>query len=456
MIKLNDNNIFVGQIKQLLHTFPLPQCQVGSAYPQSNAHFITRDYIMRWDANLTPIKSSHYVFGNEYLNLTATLPIRNIIYDRETHRYLGKYLRFLRDYFNVNLMSMYNCCDNDINTNPLKFTSERTQEEISFTDGDDSCTVYKIPISVSPFTISSHSLNTTEICVYVDNAREEYQDLIADLARVTYIKRKASCIHYSPFATLIDPKLKTFALEHLDELCLLVKITEDLKTSLVVLEGTYSEKTNSLQKVFSYKPMLSTQSIEANTSLLALIEGSIEAARQNAAYVITDPDSRYAELLAADGEVLLAKGDIGTYIADAVDSGFNIQPQLLSYNNATSNGLLGDRLIEYLTGNVISPLSEHYDIKRLQLALDIVKYESPILNSDIKNLSKYKQLYKDVLPKHIISKDRYYGIWHDSDFQGLKAIVAAHNMHTEEYDVLGYLDKKVETVLKEIIDNVEL
>ncbi len=52
---------------------------------------------------------SQYRFGRSYPKLTYTHKPNNVFYDSETHRHLGKYLRCLRDMYDVNYMPFYNC-----------------------------------------------------------------------------------------------------------------------------------------------------------------------------------------------------------------------------------------------------------------------------------------------------------------------------------------------------------
>lgn len=51
----------------------------------------------------------NYVFGNKITNVTKNLRLDSLYYDTYTHTYLGKYLRFYRDYTGVDLMPLYNC-----------------------------------------------------------------------------------------------------------------------------------------------------------------------------------------------------------------------------------------------------------------------------------------------------------------------------------------------------------
>lgn len=56
-------------------------------------------------------------FGNYIPNLTQQFVSNVSYYDPATHRFLGEYLRCIRDIYGVDLMGMYNCFDYDMTTN---------------------------------------------------------------------------------------------------------------------------------------------------------------------------------------------------------------------------------------------------------------------------------------------------------------------------------------------------
>lgn len=452
MIKLNDSNIAVGQIKQILHTFNLPQCQIGSLYPKANNTFITKNHIMRWDENLNLIQCSKYVYGQEYINLTSKLPIRNMVYDIETHRYLGKYLRFIRDYNGVDLMSMYNCFDGELSAYSLSFNLDmgENKKEISFKNGDDGYVVYKVPISVSPFTLKINNSRSAELCIYVDSSETSSSKLVEDVAKHTYKKINTSnIINYLPFETIKDDILGSFITSNIKNLYMLIKIPHKIDTSIVVLEGKYLGNIRHAEKrkYFSYKPTIILKFEEADTSLYASIEKSIEEARKDNAYVINVNDDVNknlwtADIHAKDGELLLARPADKVTTGPLLYSGYSITSQLLSLENANKGYLLADRLLEYLVGNVISPLSEYYDIKRVQKSLDLIRISNHNYSDE---LTKIKSL----------NKNRHLGIWEESDFDDLR-MIAYKSGSLLNYDVLGYLDSDLELAIKGVLDNVQV
>ena len=139
MFKYNNTHIFTGYLKQFLSSINLPACKVytrefakylekhGTEDPRVLESFDTTDsrastcinyiknnelYNYFWNTSNDKVwkRSSEVFYSDEKTvrGLTRKLNSPGIQYDTITHEYLGEYLRFLRDYYHVNLMSMYN------------------------------------------------------------------------------------------------------------------------------------------------------------------------------------------------------------------------------------------------------------------------------------------------------------------------------------------------------------
>ena len=109
-------------------------------------------------------------------------------------------------------------------------------------------------------------------------------------------------------------------------------------------------------------------------------------------------------------------------------------PQLFSNENLDNNYLLADRLVEYLTENVICPLSNMHDINRFHA----VVAENPTK-----------------LP--IKSTDRIYGYWTKSDTNNVIYLMQTNKDYIYNiYDMLGYVDKDVENLIRKELDDVAL
>lgn len=396
MIKLNDSNIYIGQIKQLLHNFNLLKpiiinnSNLNLIKPIPNTYFIKGDNIYYWDDKSKEIFIDKYIYNKSYLNLTSNLKINNLLYDIKTHRYLGKYLRFLRDYHNIDLMCMYNCCDYELMSNNIHIAIK--DENIYFDNADTKYDILSIPITLSNvYTITSHSYVSLELCLCLDNNYQEVKNNVSGLATQSYSRIKSiTPFTYKPFANLDDDILQLIS-KYRSDLKLLIKIPKNLKTSVVVLEGDYVNNKSNNNEYFVYKPR--------------------------------SCDS----------------GDLLNYM---LDTGYYIDAQLLSHENTSSKYLLADRLIQYLSSNAISKISIDYEIKRLQLCLDALR----------KN-NKYNQY---LCTRDNLSKDRYYGYWSQSDTYDMRSLMFNLNLNNA-YDMLGYMDSDFEKFfIKEGIDDAEL
>lgn len=463
MLTLNDASIQVGQIKQLLHNFNLPNCVVGYKNPGLNKLFICDGYIQRWvynnDHHLVAQKVERYVYDKPYLNLTTNLPVRNMLYDRETHRYLGRYLRFIRDFRAVNLMSMYNCFDSENFDGDITLskTQTTTSEDdgltddrlIRFKNGYQGYSVFQSPVDFQNLTIRISSGNIAYGCLYITDIESASNTEIAllnqQLAQCTLTKIYANEVtHYDPAALLLQragknsatlQKLLEFIAKNMSKLCFLIRARSGNRLNITILEGTYYLDKTNISKYFLLQPFEETQ------IPLRVLYPQVEE----------NPPEEYPFALVKSNnsdplyQILLVK-----YFIDPVEStlydnpvnihesGFFITPQLLATNDtAKQQYLLGDRLAEYLNGNVICPLSNSADIKRMQKALRILHY------SDF--TTRFDNIHY------------HYGIWNVLDKYAIRMLIADNIKSFQGvYDMLGYIDKDVERVMGEVLDDVEI
>lgn len=210
-----------------------------------------------------------YNRGQYYANHTKQLQIKNNLYDSYTHEYLGDYLRFLRDYDNIDLMPLYNCFSNRIcmgrNVVDIQTTlrTGKNSVQIVLDPLDSNYKIYVVPVKLfKNYTIAIDSEYPIEFCcglynIGIDTSKTEYKDLI----KKTYM-RKTSTSFSQPFlytaltelapATLPKHPLDSDILAHKssrqllaliapreEELKLFIKVPKQTESSIVILEGDY-------------------------------------------------------------------------------------------------------------------------------------------------------------------------------------------------------------------------
>lgn len=437
MIKLNDDSIFIGQIKQLLANFNLPNCEIGEQYPVDGKLFIADGSIYKWKIDpKTQLPSKelfdNYVVGRKYINLTSNFRIQNMIYDRDTHRYLGRYLRFLRDYQNLDLMCMYNCFDAEIVT--------QTSEGCVIKPSSDGV-IFSVPISgLSDLTILINSYILTELCLYINNSDISKTDLEI-LSSKSLVKGKYNKSFIYSISSIVENNLVILDLieKYRKDLRLLIKIPQVASRNIVVLEGIFNSYVNRAQKLFNYHPMI--------------LEGKqyLTQGDNSSDNIISDSYTTGDKFLTTNLSKLLYINDSGDVIrgTDIIQSGYAINVQLLSADAAQDQWLLSDRLIEYLSGNVITNISSDYEIKHLQKCIDdylrkIPPYVKSNLHSDASKVA-----YIDYENTH-----RYYGQWNPRDVLNLRILAYNEGLNINKYDILGYMDKDIENLIKIGLDKV--
>lgn len=362
MIKFNENNILTGYIKQIIESFNLPTCKIykeNSVYVDKEL-YLKDDYICQYDEETKEFKQLlPYLFNKLYKNYTTKAKHTGNTYDSYTHEYLGNYLRFIRDYKHVNLMSMYNCFSN-------RFSSI-VDHYNNFVASDSNYKIVMLPVKLfQEYTIAIDCNQPYEImCGFYNNSLYS-MDVTPEssITTLSHIKVKNSQFS-TPFVydylknigetTRTRRQLEDYV-KHENDLKMFIKLPFTNHSSIVVLEGKY----------------LNTNDF----SFLTDESGSVN----------------FKKVVASKTIIPFAKceNDIETpFVLDTVEHPLTTKLQLLQFNCETSFPF-ADKLIAYLVNNVICPLDDIGDnIKRMQKTLTYMYTTKEYNSVGIPYIGKY-------------------------------------------------------------------
>ena len=432
MLKFNDNNIAIGLIKTLLRDFNLPMCQVWK-----NGMYVVKDCLYLKDneifkalhtgiyrtnelhnRNLFKLIYNNYSFGDRIPNITKNLKIRNVVYDSYTHKYLGDYLRFIRDYTGLDLMPLYNCFSNEVlNSSVISFSKlsndsqSSTSEKYKFFDWHDtSYKVYVVPVCpFQEYTIALECTNNVELLTcYYTNGQLLYKDSDGFSMGLTYEMHTntqySKPILYTKLADAASEQLKSDAkfIINKDSMALLIKLPADCNTTITVLEGDYTKTT---QKGFDKLG----NSVLIGTQIFPAIM----------------PHNDVTEESDGNGNTYKTNIDaLGDTLADKPRPSVVSALSLLQLNTGVSYPF-ADRLLEYLYDNVIIPNDRiGENIMRVQ---DIMLRRAP--SEGMLNYVKYAGMFDTQLRNSIIDA------------------IQSEGLDKSAYDLLGYVDKDVEKLI---------
>lgn len=426
-----------------------------------------------------------YVYNLKIRNYTKNLKIQNNVYDSYTHEYLGNYLRFQRDYRNINLMPLYNCFSNTLCPR-LKLSFDVVEDTIDpatkkvvkkgyvakFDTSESNYKIYMIPIKLfQKYTIAIDCFTDVEVCCGF-YGKYQYETAYNEIAKSTYQCFNSMLFNkpvlYDPTEALkayLDPRHSLEIAQHESDLKLFIKLPISNKSSIVVLEGDYTAFTPSTAVKYtpSNKALIRTTSIDVNNDEHNLeinnsseeYDGDVNAnwydtTRQEAVINITgndDVNSRYSysqdhslyirtydvqkfEKQAEDGSFIVVNNHTKVNFDGDLDENLKhlITPlQLLAQNTGVSYPF-ADRLIEYLVGNAITPAD---DIS------DNIKRAKKIINARTNALREDE------------------GIW-EKIMQLILYDYASENFNIRtNHDILGYVDKDVESYSNGSADHPE-
>ena len=446
MIKFNDDNIYVGYIKELLHSFNLPMCKVKKDNSKFTVGELYLDKELEQVRRVTAVDSFNitaservcdYKFNDEILNITKHLEIRNTYYDSYTHNYLGNYLRFLRDYLDLNLMQMYNCFSNEspanlnINVRDIRITEDEVCYQVT-SNGDFNIFM----ISVKPdttYTLSLEYLNVFNMfCGFYSNnkyieMRDTPPDSVNSLEAKTFKTIGRGCTFNNP-VTIHIPALDTEEeIRQESNLKLFICLPNTYIDNIVILEGDYTKNTQLIltpngerlaNAFFEHRPGAVYQQ-DGYWWFDAINTEKVDTLEVTSCEYI--PDSQRFFITFSDDSTWTSPivSMIGNY-------DYTTRNQLMEFQTHVKY-LLADRLVEYLSENVISHVDEIVaNIKRVQILL--AAYDPDF-------------------------KDGQYGKWSKDINKWIYKYISTHGnsgdlTYRDIYrDTLCYIDKDIESVL---------
>lgn len=288
MQKFLEDNLSSRYIKALLYNTYLPTYRTvrKNDYVISGILYIYRESIIRVSSSgyLDPTNSSlspkasykyidNYYFGEYRPKFSSNFISRNNYYDSDTHIRLGKYLRCYRDIMGIDLMPFYNCyCNKYINKENITLTSDGIFEGYI---GDTKYEILEIPIKFNQeYTIAIDSPSTVTMvpCFmsgddFISISKQNISEGLWENKQNIVVY--PSMIFSNPVIYKIsnsDPYFQNFE----KNLTLLIQLPFGIKTSVVVLEGNYADKSRQiidissigyiddvdLDKYFTYRPSL--------------------------------------------------------------------------------------------------------------------------------------------------------------------------------------------------------
>ena len=495
MLHFNNNHIFTGYLKQFLSSFNLPVCKVYTAEfkkyysehgyedprviesnlpipvsmktrPAAGITYLKDGHaqqyfwdVSTWDVNEDISKNkvvkywkSHKTLnynGNRVVGLTKTLRNPTTLYNYQTHEYLGDYLRFLRDYENINLMSMYNCFSDRLCNNI------KTKLEWKNADGDVTKTVivdahsrdykiYALPVKLfENYTIAIDCYQGVELFCGFYTEKLDTSAKAEDLMKKTYVKIPKTIFNQPFLYDKLNVKYWNWFNENsvADSSSIMKDTTQILRSEIALQESEL--------KLFIKIPA-------TNKSSITILEGDYRN-YNDSRYISNSNTGWQYRCNSTVANFETNKTYKGSTLPDINAREFKpiSKLQLLALNTGISYPF-ADRLVEYLIANTVLPNDITPDnIKRLQKVMEDCGYSfqidgvwepkmQMILYDYLMNSGKFTvatKLDKDGEPIYHKDGTPVYKV-ENKRTGNLKQ--RSQKLQSECYDILGYVDKDAE------------
>lgn len=425
--RFNDDNMLTKFIKNLLFTTYIPTVQIWKVGKPVIKDFIyvTKNYIVKaianWPLNTSSQTTydgptseiddryfkilSHYVRGDFYRGITSNYESTTSNYDSETHYYLGQYLRMIRDLDGIDLMQYYNCWDGSY-SDKIRFNlirndnNQNTIEIIQNNKKVDGLKTLLVPIKFNTkYTIYINSNIPFTICpVYYDGI-----NIIRnrDISNPLFYKKISRCAFNSPYLyegidttkNNLNTNTNNNTVLFEEYLTLLIQLPENNMSSVVVLEGDYT-----------------------NIDLINIVKGHYD-----------NNIFRYDEISVNKLTEVRIGEDLNRLSDTEFENLFRSVPSLTRQIDG-QNYAFSDRLIEYLLLNVITKDDEiTQNVERIQA------YNSSIKSNQLNGRMFYMQ-------------GKVNGVW-DRSLRKYNYDLATTFKQPLSFDINGYVDKDTEELI---------
>lgn len=417
MFKYNSSSQVALYIQHLLRTTPIPQCV---AVNSSNSdiikdcpnisyfrghHFWRNEAQEKLEASdvaeIKAVPMFRWEFGNAILNLTSTYAANQDYYSAEVHERLGDYLRVYRDYYGVDLMNFYNCFSNRLYSNlGLPLTVRDGQETTSYSQS-------------SAVWWQSSPVSAAKITCFPIRVGATYHIKIYSKVKGAVLLQPMFCVDGRPCR---------------------------VDFSSTAVEGGPTESFYLLTQSVSKREFQSDFYFEASPENLLSNEAlSSSGTKLVAAKRQLLLKQKYLNLL------IQVPGEDDLQISVVEQTGYPtaLNNSLLQLKNVGYNVPFSDRLLEYLTGNVITPVDPiSRNIEQVQRIVSSDDFEAAY---GVRYGGNYvKGRYDEELRRFI------YNTFSDC-IRSSEVRVDSSNINTlvgtKIQDFLGYVDKDVEKLL---------
>lgn len=446
----------------------------------------------------TPLlKGCKYLYDGRVINCTESGPLTdNFIaltttnlststhkssvswYDDATHKYLGNYLRYLRDTKSVNLMPYYNCynaveltdvylntadisalrCSDDMildesgNTvpkvtprdSPPLYCGVYQKYDASQTYGFGNSTSYKVvavPIKFdTTYTVAVESRSVVSLrgIIYdfdIGMIKEYDSPLYGSTVKYysDYLNHSCMTLPFTkfsePFTYRVDLASSSLSLSSTklaelysrqNNLYMVLQLPANVDSSIVVLEGTYTQRYKEITENNCYMPHLVASTDEEQYEDVGYV------AREHTR--MQELEITYSDKFVPE-DLTVNPSSNSMYPNNHVDVKYPNNLSLLYYNTGVSYAF-SDRLIEYLLLNVVTGLETlSTNISRVQDSLKTL-YPS----------------YEDRLIRKVVTR----GMWDDSIVHYIKSLISENSTKLSiPLDHDGYINKDVEELLSQ-------